>query len=129
MVTRAQLDILIRRLFALNAPKDRFAWSAVFTVLAQVLITIIVLLSFTDLYKERQDVDCIDLFAGAGRVAKVSRGLGLTALALDISYHSKPRVFDINESSGFLRLGVKANLFIPWPLCEAMLGGLAGGQV
>ena len=67
----------------------------------EVLITIVLLLSWTDFYKGRCDVDVIDSFAGAARVARVARACGYRASALDIGYHSNPNVFDINQASGF----------------------------
>lgn len=67
----------------------------------QVLIAIILLLSWTDFYKDRDHLDAIDCFAGAARVAKVARAFGHKAVALDIGYHPNSRVFDVNSDAGF----------------------------
>ncbi len=69
-------------------------------------ITIILLLSWTDFYKGRDHLDVLDTFAGDARVARVARNLGFKAAALDIGYHRNTRVFDINESPGFVFLVV-----------------------
>ena len=50
-------------------------------------ITIILLLSWTEFYQNRDLLDTVDCFAGAARVAKISRGLGRKAVALDMGYH------------------------------------------
>ena len=70
----------------------------------EVFITIVLLLSWTDFYKGQDDIDVIDSFAGAARIARVSRSLGYKAVALDRDYHKNPRVFDFNESAGFALL-------------------------
>ena len=46
----------------------------------------------------------LDFYAGAARVARASRQLGDVAASFDISYHSDPRVFDINSPSGMVSL-------------------------
>lgn len=70
-------------------------------------ITAIILLSFTQMYQRSHgEIDCVDLFAGAARVARATRAVGLKAKALDISYHPNPAVFDINKPAGFLCLGL-----------------------
>ena len=48
--------------------------------------------------------DIVDLFAGAGRIARLSRKVGMKACAMDIGYHTNKRVFDLNESPGFVLL-------------------------
>lgn len=73
-------------------------------ILFAVFITIVILLSWTDFYKGKDDNDVIDSFAGAARVARVSRALGFRSVALDRDYHKNPRVFDFNESAGFALL-------------------------
>ena len=66
----------------------------------------VILLSFMQLRGRQtgEEMDCVDLFAGAARVAKLTRALGMKAKALDIAYHSNHAVFDMNQSAGFLRL-------------------------
>ena len=67
-------------------------------------ITIILLLSWTDFYVGRDCNDVIDCFSGAARVSKVARAFGYKAVALDVAYHPNSRVFDVNESGGFVLL-------------------------
>ena len=67
-------------------------------------ITIIILLSWTEFYQDRDLLDTIDYFAGAARVAKISRGLGGKAVALDVGYHPNKKVFDFNDSAGYALL-------------------------
>ena len=48
--------------------------------------------------------DVLDFFAGAARVARAARVLGMNAASFDIGFHENPRVFDINSSAGFVLL-------------------------
>jgi len=52
--------------------------------------------------------DVIDLFAGAGRIARLSRRVGMKSCAMDISYHKNHRCFDLNESPGFVLLAFES---------------------
>ena len=120
MVTRSDLDLVIRRLFALKAPKagsivSKFAMTCMkvmiigFPVALQflhpeVFITIILLLSWTEFYQNRDLLDTVDCFAGAARIAKISRCLGRKAVALDVGYHPNKKVFDFNSSAGYTLL-------------------------
>lgn len=78
----------------------------------EVLITIVLLLSWTDLFQGRDYIDTIDFFAGAARVAKVSRAVGKRAMALDLSYHENEDVFNINSSPGFALLRIQQSMGI-----------------
>lgn len=75
-------------------------------VTSQVLITLVLLVSFLD--HDALDLDdrwdVIDMFAGAGRVARMARQSGRRAVALDVIYSQNPHSFDINEDAGFLLL-------------------------
>lgn len=63
------------------------------------------LLSWTDFYQGRDHIQVIDAFAGAARIARSARRCGCVAVALDIDYSTNSRVFDMNTSPGFSRLG------------------------
>mmetsp|Transcript_40679 Transcript_40679/g.63947 ORF Transcript_40679/g.63947 Transcript_40679/m.63947 type:complete len:346 (-) Transcript_40679:30-1067(-) len=88
MVNKQDLDTVIRRLFTLRAPK--------------VLITIVLLLSWTDFYQGKDHIQVIDAFAGAARIARSARRCGRVAVALDVDYSTNSRVFDVNTSPGFV---------------------------
>lgn len=44
----------------------------------------------------------VDLFAGAGRIARLARASGQKAVAHDLLYSDNRHCFDMNESAGFL---------------------------
>lgn len=46
-------------------------------------------------------VEVVDMFAGAGRIARMARQSGQKAVALDLTYSSHSHCFDINEDAGF----------------------------
>ncbi len=48
--------------------------------------------------------DVVDMFAGAGRIARMARETGQQAVALDILYSKNSHCFDINEDAGFVFL-------------------------
>ena len=79
-------------------------------------ITIILLLSWTEFYQNRDLLDTVDCFAGAARVAKISRGLVRKAVALDVGYHPNKKVFDFNDSAGYtlLDLFLFIQFSLPW---------------
>lgn len=51
------------------------------------------------------EYEVLDFFAGAARMARAARYVGLPAAAFDISYHRKKEVFDMNSEAGFTQLG------------------------
>ena len=67
-----------------------------------------------NLVKRMDRYQVIDMFAGKGRLAKMAKGLGLEAAALDRDYDTKgdnrrcSNCMDINTSGGFLLLGSKS---------------------
>lgn len=70
----------------------------------EVLITMVLLVSWLEFFDggmEPMDIEVIDFFGGAARLAKASREIGMKAVAFDISYHTDPNVFDINSPAGF----------------------------
>lgn len=74
----------------------------------QVLLTVAILLSFTDTFRFGDRWDVVDLFAGHARIARMARQCGMSACAHDYEYGGHKRVFDINSPSGFLIPGTKA---------------------
>lgn len=123
MVAKVDLDLVLRRLFALQAPKVpcgnglSHSVTGVENMLAfqltwwpgkwaaEAFITAILLLSWTDVYAGRDLYEVVDYFAGAARVARIARAAGMKAAALDLNYHRKPRTFSMNSSPGFVCLG------------------------
>lgn len=68
----------------------------------QVLITMVLLASWLEPTGVTSgDWDVVDLFAGAGRIARLARMTGQKSVALDILYSQNPHSFDINEDAGF----------------------------
>lgn len=67
----------------------------------QVLVACVMMVTFLDMFEFQNRYDVVDLFAGAGRIARGGRVLGQSTAALDIEYHPNPRVFDINSDAGF----------------------------
>ncbi len=73
----------------------------------KVLITLVILIAFLEPMEHTSpEYQVLDFFAGAGRIAQAARAMGESTAALDIGYHSNPRVFDINSSPGFVFLGL-----------------------
>ena len=72
------------------------------------LITIVLLLTWLEPPAFRFGIrwDVVDMFAGAGRIARLGRRSGLRTVALDREYSENPHSFDINESAGFLCLAL-----------------------
>lgn len=56
------------------------------------------------IFRFRSQWDLVDMFAGAGRIARLGRRSGLRTVALDRDYSPNRHAFDINESAGFLQL-------------------------
>ena len=48
--------------------------------------------------------DVVDLFVGAGRIARMARQSGQRSVALDLQYHPNSHCFNINEDAGMLLL-------------------------
>lgn len=65
------------------------------------LITIVLLVSWLEDAEPLPEYEVLDLFAGAARVARASRHLGMEAGSFDIGYHENREVFDINSRAGF----------------------------
>ena len=79
------------------------------TAILEALITLVILTSLMNIEgpagrSVQQEYQVLDFYAGAARVARASRELGDVAAAFDISYHSDPKVFDINSPSGMVSL-------------------------
>lgn len=70
---------------------------------SQGLITVVLLISWLDpsIFTFGSHVEVVDMFAGAGRIARMARQAGQKAVALDIVYSSHSHCFDINEDAGF----------------------------
>lgn len=103
MVSSEELQLVLRRLVAMKAPKAGVR-EAVKLDPTQVLLTLVVLVATLKDFNFEAKYDVIDYFAGAGRFARSARLLGLSAAALDIGYHPNSRVFDINSDPGFALL-------------------------
>lgn len=117
-----KLDLILRRLVALRAPKvpgfgvlckascglkfNAFPLSKVFVI----TILLIGHLDMCDMSMERYQV--LEFYAGAARLAKLSRNLGLASAAMDIVYDQKGNnrqlnnAHDMNTSGGFVSLGL-----------------------
>ena len=67
----------------------------------EVFIALILLVSWMETDEAISNLEVLDFFAGAARVARGARALGLKAAAFDIGYHNEEKVFDINSSGGF----------------------------
>ena len=72
----------------------------------KVLISLVLMVSWMEPAEFFPDFsfDVLDFFAGAARVARAARVLGMNAASFDIGFHENPRVFDINSSAGFVLL-------------------------
>ncbi len=71
----------------------------------EVLITLVILIACLEPFENTSpQYQVLDFFAGAARVSRASRGLGESAAAFDIGYHTNPRAFDINSPSGLVFL-------------------------
>ena len=85
--------------------------SASIPLLPQVLITLVLLISFlqpaTFAFGDQWDV--VDLFAGHGRIARLARQSGQRSVALDLLYSNNAHSFDINEDAGLLLLNLNMN--------------------
>lgn len=70
---------------------------------SQGLITVVLLISWLDpsIFTFGSHVEVVDMFAGAGRIARMARQAGQKAVALDLVYSSHSHCFDINEDAGF----------------------------
>ena len=114
MVTAERLELIVRGLLAMKAPKARSEQVLILNpVFAcgvspwKVLIVLVLLVGWLGLLERGrtpEDYEVIDFFAGAARIARASRELGFGALAFDIGYHNDPHVFDINSSAGLVCL-------------------------
>ena len=79
------------------------------TAIPEALITLVILTSLMNIEGPvgpafQPEYQVLDFYAGAARVARASRQLGEVSASFDISYHSNPRVFDINSPSGMVSL-------------------------
>lgn len=92
-------------------------YSAVAVPASQALITVILLISWLEpgLFQFQNRWDVVDTFAGAGRIARLARMSGQAAVALDLQYHPKSHVFDINENGGFVLLALRVG-YTPFEL-------------
>ena len=74
--------------------------------LVEVLISLVLMISWMEPAEFFPDFsfEVLDLFAGAARVSRAARALGMKAAAFDIGYHENSRVFDTNSSAGFVFL-------------------------
>ena len=66
----------------------------------------VLLVSWLRNFELRNKWDVVDMFAGAGRIARLARACGDHSVALDRDYSTNPHAFDINESAGFVPLGL-----------------------
>lgn len=64
-------------------------------------IALVLLVSFMEPDETISNLEVLDFFAGAARVARGARALGLKAAAFDIGFHHEGKVFDINSTGGF----------------------------
>ena len=126
MVHTSEMDLVVRRLMALRAPKE--AWYVIYSrdfsfincslklfkfagySGTQGFILLVLLTSFlstTQLgYHEYQ---VVEFFSGASLVASTARMLGLRSVALDIEFDKvtcRPGAFDLRTPAGFVCLGL-----------------------
>ena len=82
---------------------------------SQGLITVVLLISWLhpSIFTFGSHVEVVDMFAGAGRIARMARQSGQRAVALDIAYSSHSHCFDINEDAGFAFLYPNRNSNMP----------------
>ena len=110
-----KLDMILRQLVALRAPKVPGLVSAVVfrnISLSKVFVITILLighLQICDMTMDKYQV--LEYYAGAARLAKLSRNLGLPSAAMDIIYDREGdnkrvnNAHDLNTSAGFVSLG------------------------
>ena len=85
--------------------------------LVEVLISLVLMISWMEPAEFFPDLnfEVLDFFAGAARVSRAARALGMSAASFDIDYHPNPRVFDRNSSAGFVFLhGHMAPFIFSW---------------
>ena len=70
------------------------------------LITLVLLISWLEpnAFPKGGTWEVVDLFAGAGRIARMARQSGQRSVALDLQYSSNSHCFNINEDAGMLLL-------------------------
>lgn len=122
MVLNENHETILRRLFAMKAPKAHlFQWTFTLDLVSKtwlynvyriefapwkVLITLVILIAFLEpMEPTSPQYQVLDFFAGAGRIANAAKAMGESTAAFDIGYHSNPRVFDMNSAPGFVFLG------------------------
>ena len=69
------------------------------------------LLAWTYPIEEKYDI--LEFYAGTARITKCARRMGLTAGALDVTYHDNPRVFNMLSEAGFGLLGFITSESLP----------------
>lgn len=96
--------------------------------MTEVFLLVILLTSWLDFLPESQEYDVIEFYAGVGRIARLSHGVGYRSAAYDVMYDlgccaevseehqnriRKKKTMDLSTPAGFafLRFAFKSHLF------------------
>lgn len=77
----------------------------VFLIAAEVFVVLVLLTSFLDLWNDDPQYEVMELFAGASRITRLAKSLGLSACGHDVTFdHEKKSCFNLLDNAGFVFL-------------------------